>query len=110
MRSSAALRFGAYAAWQGFLKKPQGRTEWRPPLHCKLAGWRIRLRGGGSLRFPHNSQSQDAEIEGHLGASHGYLVADCTSGTITVWAEPCNSMAIHSGGRAGFESGPLNFS
>ena len=60
--------------------------------------------------FPPSSQSIAAEMEEHLCASHAYVVADCTSGTITVCAEPRNSMAIHDGGRAGIESGPLNFS
>jgi hypothetical protein len=40
----------------------------------------------------------------------GYRVADCTRGTITVCAVPCNSMQHQDGGRRGIESGPLNSS
>ncbi len=51
-----------------------GRPPRRLLLHVvrngpSSRGWR-RLRAGGSLRFPHRSQSIDAEIEKHLCASH----------------------------------------
>jgi len=34
-----------------------------------VRGWRIRLRAGGGLRFPHRCQSIHAEIEKQLCAS-----------------------------------------